>query len=266
VGGNVLNIIVCIKQVPNIREARLDPGTGMLLRDTIPSIKNPDDKGALEAALRLKDSRGAHITVLSMGPPQAETALREALAMGADEAVLLTDRAFAGSDTCAAAYTIAAAIQAMKYDLILTGSQTIDGNTAQTGPQIAEHLHIANISYAEEITVQTDAVIVTSRFDDCSYTAKAKMPCLITVLSELNEPRYMTPGGVFEAYRKDIRKINRRNLNADSKRLGQKGSPTHIVQTCARSAKTTGIVEDHLNSQEAAEYLLEKLREKCIIL
>ncbi|MCI1966547.1 MAG: electron transfer flavoprotein subunit beta/FixA family protein [Oscillospiraceae bacterium] len=264
-GSKVLNIIVCIKQVPNIREARLDPGTGTMLRDAIPSIMNPDDKAALEAALRLKDSRGAHVTVLSMGPPQAETALREALAMGADEAFLLTDRAFAGSDTCATAYTIAAAIKVMKYDLIFTGRQAIDGDTAQVGPQIAEHLQIANISYAEKITVQADAVIVTSRLDNCSYVVKAKMPCLITTLSELNEPRYMTPGGVFEAYREEIKKITRRNLDADSKRLGQKGSPTHIAQTCAKSAKTTGIVADHLNSQEAAEYLLEKLREQLII-
>ena len=181
-----MKIIVCIKQVPNTTKVRLDPETGTLIRKGIPSIINPDDKAGLEAALRLKDQHGAHVTVLTMGPGQADAALREALAMGADEAVLLTDRAFGGADTWATSSTIAAALAGMEYDLIITGRQAIDGDTAQVGPQIAEHLGIPNISYAEEIRVEGDSVIVKRQYEDRYHMIKAKMPCLITALSELN--------------------------------------------------------------------------------
>ena len=194
-----MNIVVCIKQVPNTNEVKLDPVTGTLIREGVPSIINPDDKAGLEAALRLKDSMGAHVTVLSMGPPQADAALREALAMGADEAILVSDRAFGGADTWATSTTIAAAIKNLDYDLIITGRQAIDGDTAQVGPQISEHLGIPNISYAEEIKVEGDSVIVKRQYEDRYHIVKAKMPCLITALTELNKPRYMTPGGIFES-------------------------------------------------------------------
>jgi electron transfer flavoprotein beta subunit len=260
-----LNIIVCIKQVPNTNEVKLDPKTGTLIREGVPSIINPDDKAGLEAALRLKDSQGAHVTVLSMGPPQAETALREALAMGADEAVLVTDRAFGGADTWATAYTISAALKTMDYDLIITGRQAIDGDTAQVGPQISENLNITNISYAEDIKVEGDSVIVKRQFEDRYHIVKAKMPCLITALSELNEPRYMTPGGIFDAYQKEIKIITRKDLDVDDSCLGLKGSPTRVVKTFTKSAKAAGTVVNNLNPQEAAEYMLEKLKEKFII-
>jgi electron transfer flavoprotein beta subunit len=260
-----LNIIVCIKQVPNTNEVKLDPKTGTLIREGVPSIINPDDKAGLEAALRLKDSQGAHVTVLSMGPPQAETALREALAMGADEAVLVTDRAFGGADTWATAYTISAALKTMDYDLIITGRQAIDGDTAQVGPQISENLNITNISYAEDIKVEGDSVIVKRQFEDRYHIIKAKMPCLITALSELNEPRYMTPGGIFDAYQKEIKIITRKDLDVDDSCLGLKGSPTRVVKTFTKSAKAAGTVVNNLNPQEAAEYMLEKLKEKFII-
>ncbi|XOQ44108.1 MAG: Caffeyl-CoA reductase-Etf complex subunit CarD [Clostridium sp.] len=260
-----MNIIVCIKQVPNTNEVKLDPKTGTLIREGVPSIINPDDKAGLEAALRLKDSQGAHVTVLSMGPPQAETALREALAMGADEAVLVTDRAFGGADTWATAYTISAALKTMDYDLIITGRQAIDGDTAQVGPQISENLNITNISYAEDIKVEGDSVIVKRQFEDRYHIIKAKMPCLITALSELNEPRYMTPGGIFDAYQKEIKIITRKDLDVDDSCLGLKGSPTRVVKTFTKSAKAAGTVVNNLNPQEAAEYMLEKLKEKFII-
>ena len=143
-----MNIVVCIKQVPDTNEVKIDPVTGTLIRDGIPSIMNPDDKAGLEAALRIKEQNGAHIAVVSMGPPQADAVLREALAMGADEGYLITDRAFGGADTWATSSTIASAIEKLPYDLIITGRQAIDGDTAQVGPQIAEHLGLANISYA----------------------------------------------------------------------------------------------------------------------
>ena len=196
-----MKIVVCIKQVPNTNEVKLDPVTGTLIRDGVPSIINPDDKAGLEAALRLKDEYGAHVTVISMGPPQADTALREALAMGADEAILVTDRAFGGADTLATSTTIAAALKSLEFDLVITGRQAIDGDTAQVGPQIAEHLGLPNVSYAEDLKVEGDSLIVKRQYEDRYHMIKVKMPCLITALSELNKPRYMTPGGIFDAYR-----------------------------------------------------------------
>ncbi len=261
-----MKIVVCIKQVPNTNEVKLDPKTGTLIREGVPSIINPDDKAGLEAALRLKDSQGATVTVLSMGPPQADAALREALAMGADEAILVTDRAFGGADTWATAHTIAAALKTLDYDLIITGRQAIDGDTAQVGPQIAENLNLTNISYAEDIKVEGDYVIVKRQFEDRYHVVKAKMPCLITALSELNVPRYMTPGGIFTAYReKEIKILTRKDLDVADDAIGLKGSPTRVVKTFTKSAKAAGTVVNNLNPQEAAEYVLEKLREKFII-
>lgn len=261
-----MNIVVCIKQVPNTNEVKLDPKTGTLIREGVPSIINPDDKAGLEAALRLKDAQGAHVTVLSMGPPQADAALREALAMGADEAILVTDRAFGGADTWATAHTIAAALRTLPYDLILTGRQAIDGDTAQVGPQIAENLNLTNISYAEEIKVEDGYVTVKRQFEDRYHIVKAKLPCLITALSELNPPRYMTPGGIFSAYReKEVKVLTRKDLDVEDDCIGLKGSPTRVIQTFTKSAKAAGTVVNNLNPQEAAEYMLEKLREKFII-
>ncbi len=261
-----MNIVVCIKQVPNTNEVKLDPKTGTLIREGVPSIINPDDKAGLEAALRLKDSQGAHVTVLSMGPPQADAVLREAMAMGADEAVLVTDRAFGGADTWATAHTIAAALKTLDYDLIITGRQAIDGDTAQVGPQIAENLNIPNISYAEDIKVDGDYVTVKRQFEDRYHIVKAKMPCLITALSELNEPRYMTPGGIFDAYReKQVKVITRKDLDVDDDSIGLKGSPTRVVQTFTKQPKAAGTLVDNLDAQEAADYILEKLQEKFII-
>ncbi|NLC32304.1 MAG: electron transfer flavoprotein subunit beta/FixA family protein, partial [Clostridiales bacterium] len=175
-----MNIIVCIKQVPDTNEVRIDPVKGTLIREGVPSIMNPDDKAGLEAALRLKETSGAHITVLSMGPPQADAVLREALAMGADDAQLITDRAFGGADTWATSCTLAAAISTLPYDLIITGRQAIDGDTAQVGPEIAEHLEIANISYARSIAVDGDELIVHQQFEDRQHVVRAGMPVLIT--------------------------------------------------------------------------------------
>ena len=260
-----MNIVVCIKQVPNTNEVKLDPVTGTLIREGVPSIINPDDKAGLEAALRLKDANGAHVTVVSMGPPQADAALREALAMGADEAVLVTDRAFGGADTLATSTTIAAALKTLQYDLIITGRQAIDGDTAQVGPQIAEHLGIPNISYAEEIKLDGDYVTVKRQYEDRYHIIKVKMPCLITALSELNKPRYMTPGGIFDAYRnKEVKILTRQDIEVDDATIGLKGSPTRVWQTFTKSLKAAGQLVN-LDPQESADYMLEKLQEKFII-
>jgi len=201
-----MKIIVCIKQVPDTNEVKLDPKTGTLIRDGVPSIINPDDKSGLESALQLKEEFGAHITVLTMGPPQADAALREALAMGADEAVLLSDRAFAGADTWATSLTLAKAIEKLEYDLIITGRQAIDGDTAQVGPELAEHLGVPHVSYAEEVHKEDNALIIKRRFEDGYHIIKVEMPCLITALSEMNQPRYMSVTGILDAYReKEVR-------------------------------------------------------------
>ena len=260
-----MNIVVCIKQVPNTNEVKLDPVKGTLIRDGVPSIMNPDDKAGLEAALRLKDTMGAHVTVISMGPPQADAVLREAMAMGADDGILVTDRAFGGADTLATSTTIAAAVKQVPFDLIITGRQAIDGDTAQVGPQIAEHLNIPNVSYAEDIKVEGDTVTVKRQYEDRYHTVKVKMPCLITALSELNQPRYMTPGGIFDAYReKQVKIWTINDVDVDMDKIGLKGSPTRVFKSFPKSLKAAGTVVT-LDGEEAADYMLEKLREKFII-
>ncbi|MCL1992601.1 MAG: electron transfer flavoprotein subunit beta/FixA family protein [Spirochaetes bacterium] len=260
-----MKIIVCIKQVPNTNEVRLDPVSGQLQREGVPSIMNPDDKAGLEAALRIKDQNGATVTVVTMGPPQAQAVLRESLAMGADRAVHITDRAFGGSDTWATSYIIARAIQPLGYDLIITGRQAIDGDTAQVGPQIAEHLGIPNISYAEEIELKGDSIIVKRQFEDRYHLIKAKLPCLITALAELNEPRYMTPGGIFDAYRSgQIATITRGDLELDDSKIGLKGSPTRVFKSFPKELKGKGVVVN-LDTSESVDFLMEKLQEKFLI-
>ena len=216
-----MKVIVCIKQVPDTKGGVKFNPDGTLDRGAMLAIMNPDDKAGLEAALRLKDQYGAEVTVLTMGLPKASDVLREALAMGADKGILVTDRVLGGADTWATSTTIAGAIRNLEYDLIITGRQAIDGDTAQVGPQIAEHLGIPVISYAQEIKIDGDKVIVKRQYDDRYHMLEAKMPCLITALSELNEPRYMTPGGIFDAVAADITTWGRPDLkDVDDSNLG----------------------------------------------
>lgn len=260
-----MNIIVCIKQVPDTNEVKLDPVKGTLIREGVPSIINPDDKAGLEAALGIKDQYGAKITVISMGPQQAELALREALAMGADEAILVTDRAFGGADTWATSSTLASAIEKLEYDLIITGRQAIDGDTAQVGPQIAEHLNIPNISYAEDVKIEGDSIIVRRQYEERYHIIRAKMPCLITALSEMNKPRYMTPGGIFDAYRdKNVTIWTRSDLDVSDENIGLKGSPTRVHKSFTKAVKGKGTVVA-LDTNESVDFLIEKLQEKFIL-
>ena len=200
-----MNIVVCIKQVPDTKGGVKFNPDGTLDRAAMLTIMNPDDKAGLEAALRLKEQYGAEVTVLTMGLPKADEVLREAMAMGADKGILVTDRVLGGADTWATSTTIAGALRNLDYDLIITGRQAIDGDTAQVGPQIAEHLGLPVISYAQDIKIDGDYVVVQRQYEDRYHELKAKMPCLITALSELNQPRYMTPGGIFDAYDKEVR-------------------------------------------------------------
>ena len=260
-----MNIAVCIKQVPDTTEVKLDPKTGTLIREGVPSIINPDDKAGLEAALRIKDENGSHVTVISMGPPQADLALREALAMGADEAILLTDRAFGGADTWATSSTIASALRKLKFDLIITGRQAIDGDTAQVGPQIAEHLNLPNISYAEELKTDGEYITVKKQYEDRYDIIRAKLPVLITALAELNKPRYMTPGGIFDAYR--VRKVKvwtLQDIDVNPEDIGLKGSPTKVKKSFTKGVKQAGKVYN-LDALEAAELIVDKMKEKFIL-
>ena len=194
-----MNIVVCLKQVPDTNEVRIDPKTGTLIREGVPSIINPDDKNALEEALVLKEQYNAKVTVLSMGPPQAEKALREALAMGADEAILLTDRAFAGADTLATSRALAATLKKIPYDIVFAGRQAIDGDTAQVGPEIAEHLNLPQITYVEKVNVEGNELKVRRALEDGYEILRVKMPVLLTAIKELNQPRYMDVKYIFAA-------------------------------------------------------------------
>lgn len=265
-----MKIIVCAKQVPDTTEVRLDPKTNTLIREGVPSIINPDDKAAIEMALRIKDEHpDTKVTVLSMGPPQAEDALREALAMGADEAILLTDRAFGGADTWATSQTIAAGLKTVgDYDLILAGRQAIDGDTAQVGPQIAEHLGLPQVSYAEDLNVIDENTLrVKRQFEDRYHIIEVKTPCVITALAELAAPRYMTVGGVYDAYDKDVTVWHLDDVkdNVDLANLGLKGSPTKVKKSEAKQGKGAGIVLKDLSPDEAAKAIISKLEEKYLI-
>lgn len=265
-----MNIVVCIKQVPDTNEVRLDPVTNTLIRDGVPSIINPDDKSGLEVALRLKDENpDVHVTVLSMGPPQAQEAIREALAMGADEGILVSDRAFGGADTWATSCTITAALEHLDYDLIVCGRQAIDGDTAQVGPQIAEHIGVPQVSYVEELELDDDkkGITVKRQFEDRYHTINIKFPCLITAIAELAEPRYMTIGKVFEAYQKEIKVWGLEDIKdkLDMANIGLKGSPTKVRKSFPKQGKGKGVLLTDLTADEAAQAIVAKLQEKYII-
>ena len=260
-----MKIVVCVKQVPDTKAGVKFKPDGTLDRAAMKSIMNPDDKAGLEAALRIKDEMGAEVTVVTMGLPKAEEVLREAMAMGADKGVLVTDRRLAGADTWATSQTIAAALRKLDYDLIITGRQAIDGDTAQVGPQISEHLGLPLISYAEELKVEGDSVIVKRQYDDRYHILKAKMPCLVTALSELNQPRYMTPGGIFDAYEKEVTVWGRDDLtDLDDANIGLAGSPTKIAKASDKVRKGAG-EKVALDPKESVEYIVNKLKEKHVI-
>ena len=260
-----MKIVVCIKQVPDTKGGVKFNPDGTLDRGAMLTIMNPDDKAGLEAALRIKDETGAEVTVITMGLPKAEDVLREAMAMGADKGILVTDRVLGGADTWATSTTIAGALRNIDYDLIITGRQAIDGDTAQVGPQIAEHLGVPVISYAEDIRVDGDSVIVKRQYEDRYQEIKAKMPCLVTALSELNVPRYMTPGGIFDAYDKEITVWGRADLkDVEDSNLGLKGSPTKIAKASDKVRKGAG-EKVALDAAEAVDYIMGKLKEKHVI-
>ena len=265
-------IIVCAKQVPDTNVIKINPKTGTLIRDGVPSILNHDDNNALEEALKIKDKyEDVTVTVISMGPPQATDLLFECIAKGADEGILVSDRAVGGSDTWATSNTLEAAIKKWEKengpaDLIFAGRQAIDGDTAQVGPQIAENLGIPQVSYAEEIDVNGDVVTVRRQYEDRHHMIDVKTPCLITALQELAEPRYMHAGGVIDAYAKDITVWGfddlKDGLNPDF--IGLNGSPTKVVTSFGKMAKGAGTKLD-VSPDEAVAAIIAKMEEKHII-
>jgi electron transfer flavoprotein beta subunit len=262
-----MKIIVCAKQVPDTNEVKIDPVKGTLIRDGVPSILNPDDANALESALDLKaNNPDTTVSVLSMGPPQATYMLRECLAMGADDAYLLSARAFGGADTCATSTTLAAGIRKIgAYDLILAGRQAIDGDTAQVGPQAAQRLGIPSVTYVQKIReLKKDSVVVERQLEDGYEVIEVKTPCLLTAVKELNDPRLMTVERIEDAYKQEITVWNENDVNLKAEDCGLKASPTQILRSFAPPPKGKGEMLSG-SITEMAQSLVSKLSEKHVI-
>lgn len=260
-----MKIVVCIKQVPDTNEIKLDPVTGTLIRTGVPSIMNPDDKSGLELALHLKDKSGAHVTVITMGPLQADEVLREALAMGADRAILLTDRKFAGADTLATSNALAGALRRLEYDLIIAGRQAIDGDTAQVGPQLAEHLDLPHVSYLRRLDYDGQKVFTIERATEEGFQElEVDSPCLVTVLSSAYKPRYMRVKGIVESYGREVELWGVEQISVEEEKLGLKGSPTSVFKSFSKGVKGSGELYD-VEPEEAVGIIMSKLKEKFII-
>ena len=244
-----MKIIVSIKQVPDTSGKVAVNPDGTLNRASMQTITNPDDMNALEAALKMKDETGCKVIVVTMGPPPAAGMLREALAMGADEAILVSAREFGGSDTYATSQILAAAINKVGVDaddIVMCGRQAIDGDTAQVGPQMAEKLHLPQITYAADIQKDGNTVTVKRMLEDGYMTIKTNTPCLITCIKELNNPRYMSVSGIFEAYSKPLSTYDYEALKddplIDATTIGLKGSPTNIFKSFTPPQKGAGMM------------------------
>lgn len=267
----MLKIIVTCKQVPDTNEIKIDPVTKTLVREGVPSILNHDDANALEEALKLKDSLNgdAHITVVSMGPPQAKDMLVECLAMGADDAVLASARELGGSDTWATSNALAGAIRAIgDFDIIFSGRQAIDGDTAQVGPQMAEKLGIPQVTYVKNFTLSKDqkTITVERALEDGHEVIEIKTPCLLTAIKELNEPRYMSVKGIYDALEKDIPVYAIKELNVDpDTEVGLLASPTNVFRSFTPAPKGAGVIVEGDSPDTLAKNLLVGLKEKHVI-
>lgn len=260
-----MKILVCIKQVPDTTEIKIDPVTKTLVRDGVPAIMNPDDKGGLEVALQLKDKFGAEVTVITMGLPQADLILREAFAMGADKAVLLTDRKLGGADTLATSMALACAAKKMDWDLIIAGRQAIDGDTAQVGPEMAEHLGIPQISYVAGLEYDGKKKFTVKKETEDGYQIlEFEGKALLTCLASAVKPRYMSVGGIVDAYDKEVEIWGADKLDVEDTKLGLKGSPTKVFKSFTKELKQPGQIHE-VDAEEAVELIVAKLKEKHII-
>ncbi len=261
-----MNIIVCIKQVPDTTDIRIDPKTNTLIREGVPSIINPFDTYAIEEGVRLKEKHQGKVTVISMGPSQVEDALREAISLGIDEGVLLSDRAFAGADTLATSYTLAKGIKKIgKFDLIICGKQAMDGDTAQVGPGLAEKLNIPHVTYVKKIEeVKENSIQVERLMEEGYEVIKMPLPALITVVKEINEPRMPSLKGKLKAKNAQIITWNTKDLEAEENRIGLEGSPTQVIKIFTPQPRGKGETIEGTPAEQAAK-LVEKLRETKIV-
>lgn len=260
-----MNIIVCIKQVPDTQDVKINPQTNTLIREGVKSIINPFDMYAIEEGLRIKERLGGKVTVITMGPPQAEEALREAISMGADEVVLITDRAFAGADTLATSYTLSKTIEKLgKYDLIICGKQAIDGDTAQVGPGIAAQLDVPQVTYVKKTEEIKDGVARFERMTEEGYEViETPLPCLVTVVKEINEPRLPSLKGKIRAKQAQIIKFASKDINADPDKIGLEGSPTVVEKIFAPPKRTGGQILQG-TTEEVVNKLAEALKDAVI--
>jgi electron transfer flavoprotein beta subunit len=263
-----MKILVLAKRVLDTTNTNLkmDPIRGTLIKEGVPSILNPDDANALEAALAIKDEdQGTTITVLTMGAPAAKLMIRECLAMGADKAYFLTDHAFGGADTYSTSATLAYAAKKIgDFDLILAGRQSIVGDTAQVGPQVAQRLGLPLVTYAQDIKIKGGKAIVERQLEDGYEVIEAPLPCLITAVGELNTPRYMTVNGILDAYEKEIITWNHNDIGIDEGLCGLVGSPTRVVRSFAPELKGSGEILEGTPAV-MAETLIAKLNEHHLI-
>lgn len=259
-----MKILVCVKQVPDTNEVKIDPVKGTLIREGVPSILNPDDANALEAALQIKDAHpDTTVAVLTMGPPQADDMLRECFAMGADEAYLLSDRAFGGADTCATSTTIAAGIKKIgDVDLIFAGRQAIDGDTAQVGPQVACRLNLPVVTYVQKVrSLGGGKAVVERQLEDGYEVIEVSTPCVLTAVKELNEPRYMSIGGIVSAYEKEITTWDHTAVSLDPAECGLNASPTQVFRSFTPPQKGKGEMLSG-TIQEVTQTLVNRLKAK----
>lgn len=262
-------IIVCAKQVPDTNIIKINPKTGTLIREGVPSILNHDDANALEEALKIKDNYpDVHVTVITMGPPQAQDMLLECLAMGADEAVLISDRAVGGSDTWATSNALSAGIHKIgDFDLIFAGRQAIDGDTAQVGPQIAEKMDLPQVTYVRSFKISDDmkTITVERALEDGHEVIEIKTPCMLTAIKELNKPRYMSISGIFSAKDKTVNVWNAADIAVDLATVGLDASPTNVFRSFTPAPKGKGVILEGDTVKEVADKLLINLKGKHVI-
>lgn len=261
-----MNVVVCLKQVPGITEVKIDPETNTLVREGIKNIVNPFDTYALEEGVRIKERYGGKVTTVTMGPPQAEEVLREAISLGADEAILFSDRAFAGADTLATAYTLATAINRIQeYDLIICGRQTVDGDTGQVGPELAEMLGIPFVAYVSKVEeIESDHMRIQRMVEDGHEAIETLLPAVITVVKEINVPRLPSLRGLAKAKNTAIPIWTATELGVDENTVGLPGSATKVIKVFFPQRVHRGeILQGELGSQ--VESLLNNLREIKVI-
>jgi len=260
-----MEIFVCIKQVPDTTEVRINPETNTLIREGVPSIVNPFDENAVEAALQLKEKHGGKVTVITMGPPQAKEALKTTIAMGVDEAILVSDRAFAGSDTWATSYTLSQTIKKLgKYDLIICGKQAIDGDTAQVGPGIAEWLGIPQLTFVVKAEVNGTKLIAERMLEEVNEIVECPLPAVMTVVKQMNVPRLPSLKGMMKAKKAEIKTLSASDIEADAVNIGLNGSPTNVVKIFTPPPKGGG---ETLSGEpdEIVDKLIAKIKERKII-